>query len=91
MRKSVRQAAIPAVLALVLLSCAEQATEGAKLAAGQKLQITQKVWSDYQEYLQKGQGLGPDRQDAFGVALVGDIRTVGLYNAYPGVPGNHHI
>jgi hypothetical protein len=80
MRQFARRAAIPAVLALVLSGCAQDRTEGVSLAAGEKLQITQEVWADYQEYLKQGRGLGPDRQGAFGVALVGDVGEVGLYS-----------
>lgn len=72
------RAAIAAVLALGLFGCAQQGTEGAQLAAGQKLQITSEVWADYQEYLKVGRGLGPDRQGAFGIAIIGDVGVVGL-------------
>lgn len=82
MRNFARRAAIPAALALAIVGCAQQATEGAHLAAGEKLQITQKVWSDYQDYVKRGRGLGPDRQGAFGVALVGDVGISGLSAYY---------
>ena len=82
MRKLARRAAIPAALTVVLFGCVQQGTEGTKLAAGQKLLITKKVWADYQEYLQRGRSLGPDRQGAFGVALAGDVGVVGLYSYY---------
>jgi hypothetical protein len=36
------------------------------------------VWSEYQDYLSEGRGLGPDRQGAFGVAVVGGLGVVGL-------------
>ena len=77
--------AIPAAFALVLSGCAQQGTEGAQLAAGQKLRITQKVWSEYEEYVKHGRGLGPDRQGAFGVVVLGGMGLVGLssYNYCP--------
>ena len=82
MSKFATCAAISAVLALVLFGCGQQGTEGAKLAAGEKLHITQEVWDDYQEYVKQGRGLGPDRQGAFGVALVGDVGMAGLSTYY---------
>ena len=82
MRKFARQAAILAALALAIYGCAQQGTEGAKLAEGEKLKITREVWSDYEDYLKRGQGLGPDRNGAFGVALVGDVGAVGLSTYY---------
>jgi hypothetical protein len=80
MKLRAKQAAILAAIVLAVVGCAQQGTEGAKLKDGEKLQITQKVWTDYQEYLQKGQGLGPDRQGAFGVAVVGGMGVVGVYS-----------
>lgn len=80
MRKFVRRAVILAALAPTIVGCAQQGTEGAKLAAGEKLHITKEVWADYQEYVQEGRALGPDRQGAFGVALVGDVGVAGLYS-----------
>ena len=59
MRKFARQAAILAALALAVSGCAQQGTEGAKLAEGEKLKITQEVWTEYQDYVKYGQGLGP--------------------------------
>lgn len=79
MKRTGKRAAVAAALALALASCAQQGTEGAKLAAGEKLRITQQVWSDYQEYVRAGRGLGPDRQGAFAVALIGRIGVAGLY------------
>jgi hypothetical protein len=49
MRKLARQVAILAALALGVSGCAQQGTEGAKLAAGEKLKITQEVWTEYQD------------------------------------------
>jgi hypothetical protein len=69
MRKFARQAAILAALALAITGCAPTGTDGAKLASGEKLKITREVWSDYEQYVQQGLGLGPDRNGAFGVAL----------------------
>ena len=82
MRKFARQAAMLAALALAASGCAQQGTEGAKLAAGEKLQITQEVWSDYQDYVKQGRGLSSDRQGAFGVAIVGDVGVAGLSTYY---------
>lgn len=82
MRKFARQAAILAALALVLSGCAQQATEGAKLAPGEKLKITQEVWSEYQDYVKHGRDLGPDRSGAFGVAIIGDVGVEGLPGYY---------
>jgi hypothetical protein len=78
MRQFAKRVVIPAALALVLFGCAQQGTEGAQLAAGEKLQITQDVWNEYQDYVKHGRGLGPDRQGAFGVAIVGDVGVAGL-------------
>ena len=75
-------AAVLAASAFAIIGCSQQGTEGAKLAAGQKLQITQKVWTEYQEYLVQGRGLGPDRHGAFGVAIIGNLGVAGLYNYY---------
>lgn len=80
MNKLAGQAAALAVLALAIVGCARQGTEGARLASGEKLQITPEVWAKYQEYLKEGKSLGPDRQGAFGVAVVGDLGVVGLYS-----------
>ena len=82
MRKFTRQAAILAALALAVSGCAQQATEGAKLAPGEKLKITQEVWTEYQDYVKHGRDLGPDRHGAFGVAIVGDVGVVGLPGYY---------
>lgn len=82
MRKFARQAAILAALALAVSGCAQQGTEGAKLAEGEKLKITQEVWTEYQDYVKYGQGLGPDRQGAFGVAIIGDVGVQGLPGYY---------
>jgi hypothetical protein len=82
MRKFARQAAILAALALAVSGCAQQGTEGAKLATGEKLKITQDVWADYQAYVKRGRGLSPDRQGAFGVAIIGDVGSVGLSTYY---------
>jgi hypothetical protein len=82
MRKLARQAATLAALVLVVPGCAQQATEGAKLASGETLKITQEVWRDYQDYVKRGRGLSSDRQGAFGVAIVGDVGTVGLSTYY---------
>ncbi|HET6157180.1 MAG TPA: hypothetical protein VFE34_02455 [Dongiaceae bacterium] len=78
MRKLFQRAAILAVSALAIIGCAQQATEGAKLPSGHKLQITQKVWGEYQEYVKHGRELGPKRQGAFGVAVAGEMGLVGL-------------
>jgi hypothetical protein len=82
MRKIARQAAILAALALAVWGCAQQGTEGAKLAKGEKLKITQDVWRDYQDYVKRGRGLSPDRQGAFGVAIIGEVGAVGLSTYY---------
>jgi hypothetical protein len=82
MRKFARQAALLAVVVLVVSGCTQQATEGAKLAPGEKLKITQEVWTEYQDYVQHGRGLGPDRQGAFGVAIVADVGVEGLPGYY---------
>ena len=82
MRKFARQAAILAALALAVSGCAQQGTEGAKLAPGEKLKITQEVWTEYQDYVKYGQGLGPDRQGAFGVAIIGEVGVQGLPGYY---------
>jgi hypothetical protein len=66
-------------LALALFGCAQQSTDGAMLAPGQKLQVTQDMWKEYQDYVKEGRKLGPDRNGAFGVALVSDVGGVGLY------------
>jgi hypothetical protein len=82
MRKFARQAAILAALALAITGCAPTGTDGAKLASGEKLKITREVWSDYEQYVQQGLGLGPDRNGAFGVALVGDVGVAGVSQYY---------
>lgn len=82
MRKFARQAAVLAALALAVSGCAQQGTEGAKLAPGEKLKITREVWSDYEQYMQQGRGLGPDRNGAFGVAIIGDVGAAGLSKYY---------
>ena len=82
MRKFARRAAILAALALAVSGCAQQGTEGAKLAEGEKLKITQEVWTEYQDYVKYGQGLGPDRQGAFGVAIIGEVGVQGLPGYY---------
>jgi hypothetical protein len=82
MRKFARPAAVLAVLALAVSGCAQQATEGAQLAPGETLKITQEVWTEYQDYVKEGRGLGPDRQGAFGVAVVGDVGVAGLPGYY---------
>jgi hypothetical protein len=82
MRKFARQAAFLTALALAVSGCAQQGTEGAKLAEGEKLKITQEVWTEYQDYVKYGQGLGPDRQGAFGVAIIGDVGVKGLPGYY---------
>jgi hypothetical protein len=66
------------LLAVMVAGCAPQGTEGAKLAPGEKLQITQEVWDAYQQYLKRGFELGPDRDGAFGVAIIGDVGVAGL-------------
>ena len=82
MRKFARQAAILTALALAVSGCAQQGTEGAKLAEVEKLKITQEVSTEYQDYVKYGQGLGPDRQGAFGVAIIGDVGVQGLPGYY---------
>jgi hypothetical protein len=69
-------------LALVLVACAQTtATEGLNLAPGEKLQITQNVWDDYQEYINKGRGLSAKkRSGAFGVAVIGGVGVASLYS-----------
>jgi hypothetical protein len=79
MRKSTLRVAVPAAVTVALFGCAQQGTEGATLAPGEKLQITQDVWNEYQDYVKEGRKLGPDRKGAFGVVLVGDVGVVGLY------------
>jgi hypothetical protein len=80
MKSLARQAAVLAGLALAILGCAQSGTDGAQLAAGETLQVSKDVWADYQEYLKRGRGLGPDRQGAFGVAVVGNLGVAGLYS-----------
>jgi hypothetical protein len=80
MRNLARQAAVLAVSALAILGCAQGGTEGSKLAAGETLQISSEVWANYQEYVRRGRGLGPDRQGAFGVAVVGNLGVASLYS-----------
>lgn len=82
MRRFAKRAAMLAALALAVSGCAQQATEGAQLAPGEKLKITRQVWSDYEQYVKEGEGLGPDRHGAFGVAIIGDVGTVGLSQYY---------
>jgi hypothetical protein len=82
MRKFARPAATLAAVALAVSGCAQQGTEGAKLAKGEKLKITQEVWGDYQDYVKRGRGLSPDRQGAFGVAIIGDVGAAGLSTYY---------
>ena len=82
MRKSARQAAVLAAVALAASGCAQQGTNGATLAAGETLKITKEVWSDYEQYVQRGRGLSSDRNGAFGVAIIGDVGTVGLSAYY---------
>jgi hypothetical protein len=82
MRKLARQAAILAALALAVSGCAQQGTKGAKLAQGEKLKITQEVWSEYQDYVRHGRDLGPDRHGAFGVAIIGDVGVEGIEGYY---------
>ena len=82
MRKLARQAAILAALALAVSGCAQQGTDGATLAPGETLKITKEVWSDYEQYVQRGRGLSSDRSGAFGVAIIGDVGTVGLSTYY---------
>jgi hypothetical protein len=82
MRKFARQAAILAVLALAVAGCAQQGTEGARLAQGEKLKITQEVWRDYQDYVARGRGLSSDRMGAFGVAIIGDVGAASLSTYY---------
>ena len=82
MRKFARSAAILAALALAISGCAQQGTDGAKLAEGEKLKITREVWSDYQDYVKRGRELSSDRNGAFGVAIVGDVGAVGLPTYY---------
>lgn len=82
MRRFAGSAAILAMLGLAIPGCAQQATEGAQLAPGETLKITQEVWTDYQDYVKYGRGLGPDRQGAFGVAIVGDVGVAGLPGYY---------
>src|SRR5215510_2836644 len=77
-----RLATVLVLSAFAIIGCSQQGTEGAKLAPGQKLQITQKVWTEYQEYVERGRGLGPDRHGAFGVAIVGNVGVAGVYNYY---------
>ena len=82
MRKLARKAAILAAVGLAVSGCAQQGTEGALLAKGETLKITREVWRDYEDYVQRGHGLGPDRSGAFGVAIFGDVGTVGLSGYY---------
>lgn len=82
MRDLARRAVIMAASALAIAGCAQQGTEGALLKNGEKLTITKGVWTDYQEYVQHGRGLGPDRQGAFGVAIVGNLGIGSLYQYY---------
>lgn len=74
--------ALIAAAVIGLGGCAQTtATEGVHLAPGEKLQITQEVWDDYQVYLDKGRGLAAKkRSGAFGVAIIGGVGVVGLYS-----------
>ncbi len=76
------RAAAGLALALVVCACAPvTATEGAALAPGEKLLITQEVWDNYQEYLQKGRSLAvKKRSGAFGVAVVAGLGVGSLYS-----------
>jgi hypothetical protein len=76
------QAGAVLALALILTACAPTTgTKGAKLAPGETLQITQRVWDDYQEYVARGRGLSAKkRSGAFGVALVAGRGVAGLYS-----------
>lgn len=64
--------------ATILVGCAQTGTQGAKLEAGETLKISQKIWAEYQDYVQRGRGLGPDRTGAFAVAVAGDQGLVGF-------------
>jgi hypothetical protein len=75
---SVLRVAAAVALAVLVQACAPGGTDGAKLAPGEKLQITQEVWDDYQQYVRRGTELGPDRNGAFGVAIIGDVGVAGL-------------
>lgn len=85
MRKSAARSAASAAVALALSGCAQQGTEGATLSSAEKLQITRKVWGEYQDYIKHGRTLGSDRQGAFGVVVISDMGLVGLssYNYCP--------
>ena len=67
------------VVAALVHGCAPSSTDGAKFAPGEKLQITQKVWDDYQQYVKRGSELGQHREGAFGVAIVGDVGVAGVW------------
>jgi hypothetical protein len=89
MKNGLRAGAVLA-LALMVAGCAQTtATEGVHLAPGEKIQITQKVWDDYQEYVARGRGLSAKkRSGAFGVALVGG-RGVGSLYSYRHCPRDY--
>jgi len=64
-------------VAIVLGGCAQTATEGTKLASGEKLKITHKAWSEYQEYLKRGEALGSKKSGAFAVVMYGGTGVTG--------------
>lgn len=80
MNRSARPIDVLAATALAIVGCAPGATEGAQLTAGETLQISRKVWADYQAYVQRGRSLGPDRQGAFAVVVAGNLGLAGFYS-----------
>lgn len=64
--------------ATMLLGCAQTGTEGVKMDAGKTLKISHEVWANYQDYVRRGRGLGPDRSGAFAVAVAGDYGLAGF-------------
>jgi hypothetical protein len=57
------------VAAIFATGCAQTATEGAKLPAGEKLKMAQEAWAEYQDYLKRGERLGHKKSGAFAVVL----------------------
>ena len=64
--------------ASILAGCVHSGTEGVELAHGHTLRITPEVWRQYQDYLTRGRGLGPDRTGVFAVAVMNQAGVAGL-------------
>lgn len=63
--------------AIVLGGCAQTPTEGTRLASGEKLKITQKAWSEYQDYLKRGDKLSSKKSGAFAVVIYAGTGVTG--------------